>query len=152
MYYITLRTRPKHWKVAFDHAFSLANASKKEKLPEVRLGLYKRFVCLFGDCTLVNTILGMQHLLYCTPPRCILESVLRNIWFSSTPPVFPFNIQYWQWEYRGKAEVRPAFGMDYPPGITALRTRKSPTSTTHSRSPTPPRKRSCPRCIPIIDC
>jgi len=30
------------------------------------IGLYKIFVCLFGDCALVNTILGMQHLLDCT--------------------------------------------------------------------------------------
>jgi len=27
-----------------------------------------RFACLFGDCALVNTILGVQPLLYCPPP------------------------------------------------------------------------------------
>jgi len=26
-------------------------------------GLYKMFVCLFGDCALVNTTLGIHHLL-----------------------------------------------------------------------------------------
>ena len=43
------------------------------------VGLYERFFCLFGDCALVNTILGVQHLLYCTPPLSILQSILRNI-------------------------------------------------------------------------
>ena len=35
------------------------------------VGLYKIFVCLFGECALVNTILDIQHLLYCTPPLVI---------------------------------------------------------------------------------
>jgi len=34
----------------------------------VAVGLYKRFVCVFGDCALVNTIIGIQHLLDCNPP------------------------------------------------------------------------------------
>jgi len=28
-------------------------------------------VCSFGDCALVKTIIGMQHLLYCTPPPVV---------------------------------------------------------------------------------
>jgi len=31
--------------------------------PHVCVGLYKRVVCLFGDCALVDTFLGIQHLL-----------------------------------------------------------------------------------------
>jgi len=39
-----------------------------------------RFVCFFGDCALVRTILGIQHLLFYTPPtRCMLQSILRNL-------------------------------------------------------------------------
>jgi len=32
------------------------------------LGLYKRCICLLGDSALVNTVLGIQHLLYRPPP------------------------------------------------------------------------------------
>jgi len=68
--------------------------------------LYKIFVCVFGDCALVNTVLGIQHLLYCTPPCYILQSRLLKIWAPpATPPVLPFNIQYWQWQYRVKANT-----------------------------------------------
>jgi len=50
------------------------------------LGLYKIFVCLLGDCALVNTILGIQRLLHCIPRRrCILQSILRNIWVLPAP-------------------------------------------------------------------
>ena len=62
-------------------------------------GLYKRFVCLFGDCALANTILGMQHLLYCNPPCCMLQSILRSIRFPPGPPVLPFNTQYRESKY-----------------------------------------------------
>ena len=40
----------------------------------------------FGDCALVNTIFGIEHLLYCNPSRCILQSTLRSIWFPPAPP------------------------------------------------------------------
>ena len=59
-----------------------------------KLSLSKIFACLFGDCALVNTILGIVHLLYCTPPCCILQSTLRIIWFPPAPPVLSFNIPY----------------------------------------------------------
>jgi len=32
------------------------------------LGLDERFVWLFGECGLFNTILCIHHLMYCTPP------------------------------------------------------------------------------------
>ena len=52
------------------------------------LGLYKIFVCLFGDYALVNTILSLQHLLDCTPSRCIVCSILRNTWSPPAPACF----------------------------------------------------------------
>jgi len=58
-------------------------------------GLYKRFVCLFGECVLVNTIHGMQHPLYCTPsPRCIVQSIFCALSGFPPPPLFSlFDIQ-----------------------------------------------------------
>ena len=61
----------------------------------LRLGLYQILVCLFGNRALVNTILGIQHLLYCNPPPRILQSILRSIRFFPALPVLPLNIQYW---------------------------------------------------------
>ena len=58
------------------------------------LGLYKICVCLFGDCALVNTVLGIQHLLYCTPLLYFAINIAQNT-VSPRPPVLPFNIQYW---------------------------------------------------------
>jgi len=46
------------------------------------------------DRALLNTMLGMHHFLCRKPPRCILQSILHNIWFAPAPPVLPFNIQY----------------------------------------------------------
>ena len=54
------------------------------------IGLVEIFVDLFGDCALVNTIFGIEHLLYCNPSRCISQSTLRNIWFPLGPPCFGF--------------------------------------------------------------
>jgi len=54
------------------------------------VGLYKIFVCLFGDCALVNTILGIQHLLYCTPPLSF-EINIAQYMNSPRPPCFPIQ-------------------------------------------------------------
>jgi len=38
----------------------------------------------------------------------MLQSVLRNKWFSPRPPCFlfvPFNTRYWPWQYRVKANL-----------------------------------------------
>jgi len=51
-----------------------------------QLGLYKTFVCLYGDRALINTFLCTQHLLY-FPLHCILQSILRNTWFPPAAPV-----------------------------------------------------------------
>jgi len=47
-----------------------------------QVGFYKRFVALFGDGALVNTILAIPQLLYCPPPPIVLcNQFLRNLWF-----------------------------------------------------------------------
>jgi len=73
-----------------------------------RLGLYKIFVCLFREGALINTILGIQHLLHCTRPRCMLQSILSSTWFPPAPPASPFNIQYWQSQSCVKAAAQAA--------------------------------------------
>jgi len=74
----------------------IENREPDQERPLERVGLYKIFVCLFGDCALVNTIFGIEHLLYCNhPPRCKLQSILRDIWFPTAPPVLSFSIQHW---------------------------------------------------------
>jgi len=42
------------------------------------------------------------------PTRCMLQSILRNVWFPPTPSVLPFNVnvQYCSWQYRVKAKPR----------------------------------------------
>ena len=50
-------------------------------------------------------VLGLTlhpNLIYCTPPRCSLQSILRNIRFPPAPPVLPFNIQYRTARSRGQ--------------------------------------------------
>ena len=78
--------------------------SRKGGGGESSVSLNKICVCLFGDCELVNTILGIQHYLYCTPPRCLLQLILRGIRVPPGFPVLPFNIQYWQKQYRVQAK------------------------------------------------
>jgi len=51
------------------------------------VGLYKISVCIFGDCALVNTILGMQHLLYCNPPLYFAINIAQYM-VSPRPPCF----------------------------------------------------------------
>jgi len=46
----------------------LLRKRRRTNLRTLDIDLYKIFVCLFGDCALANTILGIQHLLYCNPP------------------------------------------------------------------------------------
>jgi len=58
-------------------------AGDRYKASRTRVSLYKRFVCSFGDYALINPILGTTHLR--NPPICILQSVLRNVWFPPDP-------------------------------------------------------------------
>ena len=63
--------------------------------PGVCVGLYKIFVCAFGDCALVNTFLGIQHLLYYNPPHGVFRDQYCAIY--GPPPAprgLPINIQY----------------------------------------------------------
>jgi len=55
------------------------------------LDLHKIFVCLFGDCALVNTIPGIQHLLYCTHPLVFCNQYCAVYVF---PPPPCFAMQY----------------------------------------------------------
>jgi len=56
------------------------------------VGPYTIFVCLFGDRALVNTILGIQHILYCTRPPV---DFAMNIAQYMPPPMPPcFAIQH----------------------------------------------------------
>ena len=50
------------------------------------LGLYKIFVCLFGDFALVNIILGIQLLLDCTHPQLYLGINIAQYVGSPRPP------------------------------------------------------------------
>jgi len=60
------------------------------------VGLYKIFVCVFGDGALVNTILDIPHLLYCTPPPLYgAINIAQSMVSPPHPLVPPFNIQYW---------------------------------------------------------
>jgi len=61
------------------------------------------FVCLFGDCALVNTILWHSPSPSLNPTRCMLKSLLRNIWVPPAPPcvviqhtrlVLPISFKY----------------------------------------------------------
>jgi len=53
----------------------------------------------FVGCALVNTILGIQHLLiHCIPyTRCILESILRNVWVPPQPSRFAIQHTLYNW-------------------------------------------------------
>jgi len=52
-------------------------------------GLHKIFVCLFGDCALVNLILGIQQLLYCPPPPPLYFAInIAQYMVSARPPCF----------------------------------------------------------------
>ena len=50
------------------------------------LGLFKIFVCVLGDCALVNTILGMQHL----PSRIPPVVFFNQHWAIYAPPFPPW--------------------------------------------------------------
>jgi len=50
------------------------------------LGLYKIFDCLFGDCALVNTTLGIQHLVYCNLPPLYVAINIAQCTVSPRPP------------------------------------------------------------------
>jgi len=50
------------------------------------LGLYKTFVCLFGDCALVNTILGMGLGLRVNPSPVVFCNQYRAIYGFPRPP------------------------------------------------------------------
>ena len=54
--------------------------------PREQVGLYKTFVCLFGGSALVHTILGIQHLLYCTLPPSSFAINIAQCMVSPRPP------------------------------------------------------------------
>jgi len=92
------------------------------------LGLYKRFVCWFGGCALVNSILGIQHLLNCNPPSCNLQSILRSICPPPRPPpgfVIQHTILVIAISCKGQATPH-----QHPEaGRTVIRTRYGPAAT-----------------------
>jgi len=45
-------------------------------------------VCLLGECALVSTILGMQHLLFCNPPSLYFATNITQYMVSPRPPCF----------------------------------------------------------------
>jgi len=49
-------------------------------------GLQKIFVRLFGVCALVNTIIGIQFLLYCTHPQKYVGINIAQYMVSPRPP------------------------------------------------------------------
>jgi len=77
-------------------------------------GRYKRCICLVGElfASQYYSWHAKPPLLPPPPPtRCSFQSILRNIWFPlRPPPVLPFNIQYWEWQYGVKADFRPGVG------------------------------------------
>jgi len=58
----------------------------------------------FRERALINTILGIRHLLYCTPPRCFAINIAQYL-VSPRPPGFANHHMYWSWQYRVKAKV-----------------------------------------------
>ena len=93
--YIWLGCRKRVWFRGVDQDAGLTRFSLISPPPLSQVGLCKIFVCIFEECALFNTILGIQHLVYCNPLRCMLRSMLRSIQFPSGSPVLPFNIQCW---------------------------------------------------------
>ena len=51
-----------------------------------QVGLYKIFVCIFGECALVNTTLGIQHLVYCNLPPLYVAINIAQCTVSPRPP------------------------------------------------------------------
>jgi len=134
------------------------NTGGGSALPKIRIGLHKRFVHCFGDCAIVNPILGGQHLLYCTPFRCIFQSIAQYMASPRRPPVLPFNIQYWyryHHQYRGKA--KPQYRRGPYPSRTRVRVNpisinQSKVLTSHTRArrshiPAPPQREAKPASL-----
>jgi len=70
------------------------------------IGLYRIFVCLFEDCALVNTILGMQHLLYCNPPPLYFAINIAQYMVSARPPCFAIQHTILVYTIACKGQVR----------------------------------------------
>jgi len=64
------------------------------------LGLFKRFVCLFGDCALVNNMLGGQHLLYCNPRP--IDFAINIAQFMVPTPIIQHTILVMAISYKGR--------------------------------------------------
>ena len=62
-------------------------ASHSTPASRLALGPYKIFVCKFGGCALVNTILGIQHLLYCPPLLYFAINIAQYVVFPRPPCV-----------------------------------------------------------------
>jgi len=52
------------------------------------IGPYKMFVCLLGDCALVNTMLGIHYNLYRTPPLLPVAINIAQYVVRPRPPLF----------------------------------------------------------------
>jgi len=72
-------------------AWGAKDESRQHLACATRFGLYKRFVCLFWDCELVNTTLGIQHLFYCNPRRLDLAINIAQYMVPPRPPCFAIH-------------------------------------------------------------
>jgi len=79
--------------------------------PDAPIWPKQDLVLFLGLCARINTILCAPTLCLGTPPHPVIAQTIAQYSVPPRPPVIAiYSTQYWQWQYRAKAEPRSGKG------------------------------------------